>query len=196
MLEEDASLGQFTGQIIGHDINLHLELLGDGVLDVLVELPVPVQEPNEVGALVSHLTHATHHHAHSLLLLGAASSDVLHGHEYLVDAGDVLLDFGDVVLEHGHLDALGTAQSLHDRSVLVPDVLLDHALQGLHLVDPVVQTHDLGDQLRSLWHYTRMDRSVYQVKTGAEGFFHSRDSMQLGIVRTHNCAIIAYQLLT
>ena len=95
------------------------------------------------------------------------------------------------MLQHGHLDSLGTPESLHDGTVLVPDVLLDDALQGLHLVDAVVESHDLRDQLCSLRHDARVDRSVDEVEARPEGLLHCRDTMELGVVRAHYCAVVA-----
>jgi hypothetical protein len=125
------------------------------------------------------------------LLVTPTSSYILHSHEYLIYPCNILLHLGDIVLQHGHLDSLGTPESLHDGTVLVPDVLLDDALERLHLVDAVVEPHDLRDQLRSLRHDARMDRSIDQVEARPEGLLHCRDTVELGVVRAHHCAVVA-----
>ena len=107
-----------------------------------------------------------------LTLLVPPSSYVLHSHEYLINPGDVLLHLGNIMLQHGHLDSLSAPEAFHDRAILVPDVLLDDALEGLDLVDAVVETHDLRDQLGSLGHDARVDRPVYQVEAGPKGLLH------------------------
>jgi len=41
-----------------------------------------------------------------------------------------------------------------------------------------------------------MNGSVHQIKTGSEGLLHGGNSVKLGVVRTHNCAIVANELFT
>jgi hypothetical protein len=130
-----------------------------------------------------------------LSLLVASSGYIFHSHEYLINPGDVLLHLGYIMLQHGHLDSLSAPEAFHDGAILVSDVLLNHALECLDLVDAVVEPHYLSDQLRSFRHDARMDRTVYQVEAGAEGLLHGRDTVQLGVVRAHHGAVVADELL-
>lgn len=131
-----------------------------------------------------------------LLLLVASSRYIFHSHKYLINPGDVLLHLSDVMLQDGHLDSFGAPEAFHDRAVLVPYVLLDHAFQRLDLVDAVVEPHDLSDQLRSLRHDARVDRPVDQVEARPEGLLHGRNTVELRVVRAHHCTVVADQLLT
>jgi hypothetical protein len=162
-------------------------LLSDSVFNVFVDLTILVEEPNNVRAALGHK---------GRLIRGAASCYVLHGHQDFVDTGDVFLDLGDVVLQDGHLNALGAPQAFHYGTILVSDVFLDNILEGFNLVDAMVKSNDLGDKLGTLGDDTRMNGSVDQVKAGTESLLHGGDTMQLGVMRAHNCAIITNQLLT
>ena len=50
VLKEDLALGEFTRQVVREHIDVHLELLGHSVLEILVQLAVGVQESNLIGA--------------------------------------------------------------------------------------------------------------------------------------------------
>jgi hypothetical protein len=50
--------------------------------------------------------------------------------------------------------------------------------------------------LGTLRYDARMNGSIYQIKTGTEGLLHGGNSVKLGIVGTHNCAIVANELFT
>lgn len=41
-----------------------------------------------------------------------------------------------------------------------------------------------------------MNGSVHQIKAGAEGLLHGGNSVKLGVMRTHNCAIVTNELFT
>jgi hypothetical protein len=88
-----------------------------------------VKEANHIWAALAH---------ENWLVRGATCSHILHGHQDLIDAGDVFLDLSDVMLKDSHLNAFSTSQALHDGTILVSDVLLDHILEGLNLVDSVI----------------------------------------------------------
>lgn len=129
-------------------------------------------------------------------LRSAVGCNILHGHENLVDARYVLLHLGYVVLQHSHLDTLCASESLHDCAVFVPDVLLDHSLEGLNLIDTVVETDDLCDELGALWHDRGVDGTVDEIKACAEGLVHCSYAVKLRVVRTHDSAVVANQLVT
>jgi len=111
VLEEHLAFGQLSGQVVRVDVHVDFELLGYCIFDILVQLPIPVQEADIVGSLsltrkLGRLLRAGRVGLllllFSVLLLGR---DLLHKHEDLVDSCDVLLHFGDIVLEHGRLHA-------------------------------------------------------------------------------------------
>jgi hypothetical protein len=88
-----------------------------------------VKEANHIWAALAH---------ENWLVGGASRGHILHGHQDLIDAGDVFLYLRDVMLKDSHLNAFSTSQALHDGTILVSDVLLDHILEGLNLVDSVI----------------------------------------------------------
>lgn len=128
--------------------------------------------------------------------LHLSPSDVLHGHQYLIDSGDVLLHLCDVMLHHCEFDALSRPESLHNGSVFVSDVFFDYGLYGFYFVYAVVKTHDLSDELGTLGDQGVMDTTIYEVETGTESFFHGGDAMELGVVGSHDCAVVADQFFT
>ena len=60
----------------------------------------------------------------------------------------------------------------------------------------MIESNNLSYQLGSLWNDTCMNRSVNKIKSNSEGFLHRSDAMKLGIVRTHDGAVVANQLIT
>jgi len=187
VFEESTSLCQLSREIVGENVNLNLELLGNSIFDVFVDLTVLVQEPNDVGAALRHK---------GRLVWGTTRGHIFHSHQNLVDTGDVLLDLCYVVLQDSHLDTLSAPKALHDGTILVSNVFLNHILEGLYLIDSVVKSNDLRDKLSTLGYNTCVNGSVNQVETGTESFLHGRNTVKLGVVRAHNRAIIANQLFT
>jgi hypothetical protein len=88
-----------------------------------------VKEPNHIWAALTH---------ENWLVRGTSCGNIFHGHQDLIDAGNVFLHFSDIMLENSHLNTFSTPQALHDSTILVSDVLLDHILEGLNLVDSVI----------------------------------------------------------
>ncbi len=144
MVQQKLSLGKFSGQVIGVDVDIDLELLGNGILNVLVELFVTSEESELVWRA----------------RLTATLGNFLHKHENLVNARNVLLHLAQVVLEHGVLDALGRLEPLGDACVLVADVALNDLLHGFDLVETVVEPDDLANQTGALGHQTLVDGLV------------------------------------
>jgi len=121
--------------------------------------------------------------------------DFLHGHQDFVDPGYVFLEFCDVVLKHSVLNSLSRSQPFHDSSVLVPDVLLDDALDCLDLLESVVDRAYLRNELSSFGHECLVDRPVDEVEPDPEGLFDGGDPVQGRVVRAHHGAVVADQLL-
>ena len=52
MLEQDLSLSKFPWQVIWEHIYFNFELLGNGILQILIKLSITMEETKLVGALV------------------------------------------------------------------------------------------------------------------------------------------------
>ena len=81
------------------------------------------------------------------------------------------------MLQNGSFDTFSTSQSLHDTSILVPDVSLNYILNCLNLVEAVIESHNLSNQLCSLWHQAIVDRLVNRLESVTEGLLHVADAV-------------------
>jgi hypothetical protein len=88
-----------------------------------------VKEPNHIWAALTH---------ENWLVRGTSCGNIFHGHQDLIDAGNVFLHFSDVMLKYSHLNTFSTSQAFHYSTILVSDVLLDHILESLNLIDSVI----------------------------------------------------------
>ena len=59
----------------------------------------------------------------------------------------------------------------------------------------MVKPDNLADKLGSFGHETVSDRLIHRLKPVTEGLLNVADPVQLRIVRTHDCAVDAQQLL-
>ena len=103
------------------------------MFDVLVQLSVAMKECILIWAcldLFSFVYCIIKCCLHSL----ASGGDLLHEHEDFINSCDVCLNLGDVMLQDRCFDAFCTFESLHDSSVLVADISLNHSLDSLDFV--------------------------------------------------------------
>ena len=100
------------------------------------------------------------------------------------------------MLENCSLDTLSASEPLHDTSILVSDITLNHTLHSFNLVQSVVKAHDLADKLCSFRDQTCVNSLVDGLKSVSESLFHVADAMQLRVVRPHHCAVVAQKLFT
>ena len=68
------------------------------------------------------------------------------------------------MLEYGKFDTFCRSEALLDSGVLVLDVLIDYTLDGLDLIQTMIKSHNLTDELSSLWNKTGVNLSVDLVK--------------------------------
>ena len=99
-----------------------------------------------------------------------ADCDLLHEHQNFVDPGDVFLYFCDIVHQYGSLDTYSCFKPLHNASVLIPNIPLNHTLHRFYFIESVVKSNDLADELSSLWHQAILNLLVYCFKSEPEGF--------------------------
>ena len=81
------------------------------------------------------------------------------------------------MLQNGSFDTFSTSQALHDTSILVPDVSLNYILNCLNLVEAVIESHNLSNQLRSLWHQAIVDGLINRLESVTEGLLHVADAV-------------------
>lgn len=185
VVHEHASLSQLPRQVVGQDVYVNFEVLGDSVLNIVVDLSVFMQKLQLIRSkrqriLLLHRSRwlstrvSTGRKAdvlQLLLLLRVARGNLLHGHEDFVNPSDVLLNFSNVILQHRQFDSLGRLESGHDSSVFITNVLLYDTLYSFDLIKAVVKPHDLSDKLRSLWDQALVDVSIYCIKSILECVF-------------------------
>ena len=116
--------------------------------------------------------HLLHRRSLKLRRLLVPACYVLHSHENLIDSSDILLNLSNIMLQNSELDTLCASKSFHNSSVFVPDIFVNDALNCLDLVDSMIKSHDLTNQLSSLGHQAVMNRSIDDVKSVSKGFFH------------------------
>lgn len=97
-----------------------------------------------------------------------STGNLFHGHEDLINSRDVFLDLSDVMLEDSKLDSLSGPKPFHYSCVLISDILFNDSFNRLYLIKPVVKSHNLTDELGSLWNQALMDSFVHSVKSVAE----------------------------
>ena len=99
--------------------------------------------------------------------------DLLHEHQNFVDPGDVFLYFSDIVHQYGSLDTFSCLKSLHDSSVLIPNIPLNYTLHRFYFIKSVVKSDDLADELGPFWYQLVLNLLVYFFKSEPEGFIDS-----------------------
>ena len=137
MLHQDPSLSELTRQVVGLCLNLNLEVLGDGVVDVLVQLLVLVEELKLIGTFIGDLL--------SGVSCTFTTSDFLHTHQNFIDSCNILLNFSDIVLKYGKLNSLSTLKSSGYGCILIFDVFVNNSFNRLDLIDSVIKSHNLTD---------------------------------------------------
>ena len=100
------------------------------------------------------------------------------------------------MLEHSRFDSLSRSESLHNACILIANVPFNHILHCFNLIETVIKTDYLADELGTFRHETAMDVFIDCFKSVTESFFHVANSMELCVMGTHNCAVIAQKLLT
>ena len=63
----------------------------------------------------------------------------------------------DIMLQDGGLHPLRAPQPFHNPRILIPYIALNHTFHGLDLIQPMVESHYLPDELGSLGHERVMD---------------------------------------
>ena len=80
-------------------------------------------------------------------------------------------------------------------SVFVSYIFFNNAFNSFNFVKSVVQPYNLADQLGSLWDKRLVDVLVHGIEPIPESFIDGRNSMQLGVVGPHHCAVVADKFL-
>ena len=98
------------------------------------------------------------------------------------------------MLQNCSLNAFCASEPLHDTGILVSNIALNHVFNCFNLVETVVQAHNLTDELGALRHQAVVNGLVNGLETVTESLLHVADTVELGIVRAHHCAVVADQL--
>lgn len=168
-------------------------MLCNGVLDIVVQLRILMQEmkgirTKSLKAVIDNLI--------SWDFVLVTGRDLFHRHQYLINPCDVFLDLSDIMLKHSQFNPLSGPQPLHNSGIFVPDVLFYNSLNSFNFIKSMVEPHNLTNQLGSFWNQGLVDILVHSVKSVPESLVDGGDPVELGVVRTHHCAIVADQLFT
>ena len=186
MLEEDLPFGKLARKVVWENFNIDLKLLRYSIFQVFIQLSIAVKESELVWTLGlwlgfiflrrSCLRRIDLRSRLSVLSWGwrhfqlVTDSNLLHEHQNFVNPGDVFLDFGDIVHQYGSLDTFSCFKPLHNASVLIPNIPLNHLLHRFYFIESVIKSNDLADELSSLWHQAILNLLVYCFKSEPEGF--------------------------
>ena len=55
------------------------------------------------------------------------------------------------MLQHSQLDTFSSSESFRDSSILILDIFVDNSLHSLDLIQSVVKSDNLSNELSSLW---------------------------------------------